>query len=100
MPVKDSHEFLKILLPPSIVSVISYTVFIFQAKLNERPSELFDKLINDLDITIDIKYKDNLKKVYSENFKIILDMPTIKYDNKSGGMIYCLDLKRDNKYFA
>ncbi|MCK9311921.1 MAG: hypothetical protein M0P26_06560 [Bacteroidales bacterium] len=100
LPVKDSNEFLKILLPTSIVSVISFTVFVFQTKFNERPSELFDKLINDLDITIDVKYKDNLNKVYSENFKIVLGMPTIKYDNKSGGMIYCLDLKRENKYFA
>lgn len=100
LPIKESNEFLKINIPSSIISAISFTIIIFQEKFNERPSELFEKIINDLNINMNVKYKDNLNKVYTENFKIILGMPNLRQDNKSGGMIYCMNFERENKYFA
>ncbi|OFX16397.1 MAG: hypothetical protein A2033_18640 [Bacteroidetes bacterium GWA2_31_9] len=100
LPLKDSNEFFKIVLPTSIISAISFTIFLFQNRFNERPIDLFEKIIAELNISIKVKYKDNLNKVYSENFKIVLDLPNLKYDSITGGMIYCLNLNRENKYFT
>jgi hypothetical protein len=99
LPIKDSEEFLKIELPTSIMTAISFTIFLFQNSFNERPVELFEKIIAELNITIKAKYKDNLNKGYSESFKIVLDLPQLKLDGTTGEMIYCINMNRDNKYF-
>lgn len=100
LPIKDNDEYLKIELPTSIISAISLTLFLYQNRFNKRPNELLEKIIDELNINISIKYKDNLNKSYFKKFKIVLDLPKVKVDGISGGMIYSLNLNRENKYFS
>ena len=84
IPVRDDDTSLYIKFPSSIQKMIELTIILYHYNNNSRPFEIFERLINYLNIKITVKYKDNLNKRYKDKFTMILDKPGVSFSSEKG----------------
>ncbi|MCF8356032.1 MAG: hypothetical protein K9H48_16395 [Melioribacteraceae bacterium] len=99
IPIRDDDTSINLNLPTSIKEMFSLTIILYHYNLNIRPFEIFERLINYINIEIRINYKDNLSRKYKDSFKMVLDKPGVSFSSEEGNN-FKLSLDRENKYFA
>ena len=94
LPVKESDESIKIPLPSIVESLLSLAFILSDVKPDERELEIFNRLTTDFNFDIQLKYKDNLDKLYSKTFTLVLKRPTWEVNTKYNGKFYTLRIER------
>ncbi len=96
LPVRENNESIKIPIPRSIELMISLTLILYElynALSYSKKYVIVKRLIDYLDIGINIQFKDNLDKFYSRHFKLGLSMPMVEFNSKYHGKIYTIHLE-------
>jgi len=98
LPIRDNIEYSKIDVPNCIQEMISLTLLLYnfdRQRFNNK-NDVFKRLFSFFRVEINLDYKDNLNKQYSDRFKMTLEIPSIRFDSRNGGMLYTIKFMRQN----